>query len=163
MRGRMVLREAVALAIAVLACEAVGAGGSRFTVPAVKDWYPTLAMPAFAPPPWLFAPVWTALYAAMGVAAFLVWRRRGDDPRARGALLVFGLQLLLNALWSPAFFGLRSPLAGLVVIVPLLAAILVAMLRFFAVSRLAGVLMVPYLGWVGFATVLNAAIVVLNR
>ena len=98
----------------------------------------------------------------MGVAAFLVWRMGLADRRIRIALIIFPIQLILNALWSVAFFGLKSPLYGVIVIVALWAAILFTLLRFFKTSKVAGILMIPYILWVSFAAVLNASILVLN-
>jgi tryptophan-rich sensory protein len=124
-------------------------------------WYEALRKPAFNPPGWVFGPVWTVLYACMGVAAWLVWRRRGLR-RGAPALLLFAGQLLLNAAWTPLFFGLRSPGLALVDIAGLWVMIVLTTWAFFRASRLAGWLMVPYLGWVSFAAVLNAALWRLN-
>ena len=144
----------------ILICLGVGALGSAITADSVATWYPTLVKPSFNPPGWLFGPVWTVLYIMMGLAAFVVWRKRGEGRRA--ALWAFAVQLLLNALWSPAFFGLRSIALGLVVIVLLVIAIAVTTVLFFRQSRLAGFLMLPYLGWTAFATLLNVSFFVMN-
>lgn len=114
-------------------------------------WYAGLAKPALTPPDWVFAPVWTLLYAAMGVAAALVWHR----SRARIALAVWGVQLALNAAWSWIFFGLHRMGAALIEIRLLWLAILLTILLFWPIRRLAALLLVPYLAWVGFATWLN--------
>lgn len=155
-------RDGLVLAGCVFTCLAVGALGGLATASSVRDWYPTLNKPLFTPPAWLFGPVWTTLYAMMGVSAFLVWRRREGSSAARPATVAFVVQLLLNAAWSPAFFGLRWPEAGLVVIVALWVAIVVTIGLQRRVSRLAAVLMLPYLAWVSFATALNAALAWLN-
>lgn len=156
-------RPWASLAAAVLVCEAAGAAGSVATAAGVRAWYPTLAKPGLTPPDWVFAPVWTALFALMGVAAWLVWRRAPDEPAAvRLAIGAFGAHLLVNVSWSVAFFGLRSPLAGLVVIVALLLAILATAWLFSRIDPRAGALLLPYLAWVGFAAYLNAAIYSLN-
>jgi len=147
---------------AVLLCLAVGAVGGLATASSVRDWYPTLVKPSFNPPAWVFGPVWTTLYVMMGVSAFLVWRQRRHDLRWKPATLAFAVQLLLNALWSPAFFGLRWPEAGLVVIMLLWIAIVVTIALQRRVSTPAAVLMLPYLAWVSFATVLNASLTWLN-
>ena len=154
-------RNIAALILSVFVCLGVGALGSAFTASSVAGWYPTLAKPWFTPPSWIFGPVWTVLYVMMGVAAFLVWRRH-DVGRAV-ALGAFAVQLALNALWSPAFFGLRSVTAGMVVIALLLPAIAVTAALFFRRSKLAGLLMLPYLAWTSFAALLNAALLVMNR
>lgn len=150
-------RPAASLVLAVLACEVVGASGAVFTAAGLQSWYATLAKPALAPPNWVFGPVWTALFALMGVAVWLVWRRI-DGPRgdaARLALGLFAAHFLVNLAWSAVFFGLQSIVGGLVVIVVLVAATLATMAAFARVDRRAAALLVPYLAWVGFATYLN--------
>jgi tryptophan-rich sensory protein len=156
-------RAVVTLAGAVLLPLAVGALGSLATFDAVRVWYPTLVRPSFAPPAWVFGPVWTALYVMMGVASWLVWRKRHAQPAARGALSFYAVQLLLNLAWSWIFFDLHQPLAALVEITVLLVAIALTTLRFRAVSGAAAALMLPYLAWVSFATALNAGFWWLNR
>jgi tryptophan-rich sensory protein len=152
---------AVRIAAWVFLCLGVGFLSGWLTRAGVADWYPTLAKPSFNPPAWVFAPVWTALYVAMGVAAGLVHGVAGARA-ARGALALFGLQLVLNAAWSAFFFGLRNPALALADIVVLLGAIAVTLLAFRRLVRAAAWLLVPYAAWVAFATVLNAAIVLLN-
>ena len=153
----------IALVVAVLLPVAVGVLGSFATVSAVREWYPTLVRPSFAPPNWLFGPVWTALYVMMGVASWLAWRQGAARPEVRSALAIYGVQLAFNLAWSWIFFGLRQPFVALVEIVVLLALIAMTALRFAAVSRPAAVLLVPYLAWVAFATALNAGFWWLNR
>jgi translocator protein len=119
--------------------------------------------PSFAPPSWVFGPVWTTLYLMTGVASWLVWREGLAKPEVRSALMVYGVQLGFNLAWSWLFFGLQRPLLALLDIVILLVLIGVTMLRFAAVSRWAAWLMVPYLAWVAFATVLNGGFWWLNR
>jgi len=148
--------------VAVLLCEAVGLLAAGATQTSVTTWYPTLTKPAFTPPNWVFAPVWTILYGMMGLAAFLVWHRGPSRPRVRWALTAFGAQLALNAGWSFAFFGARSPALGLVVIVGLWGLLAWTVDRFFRVRAAAGWLLVPYLLWVSYALALNAAIWGLN-
>lgn len=156
------MTNGIRLLICLAAPQLVGITAGLATSAGTREWYPTLTKPAFNPPAWIFAPVWTALYLAMGLAAWLVWRRLGEAPAARAALVAFWAQLALNWAWSFLFFGMRSPLAGLVDIVLLLAAIVVTTALFFRVSAWAGALMIPYLAWVAFATVLNAALWRLN-
>jgi benzodiazapine receptor len=110
----------------------------------------------------LFAPVWITLYTLMGVSAFLVWRQGFKDRQVRIALTIFSVQLIFNAFWSLAFFGLQSPLAGLIVIVMLWIAIVLTILKFFTISKAAGVALIPYIIWVSLAAVLNVALVILN-
>jgi benzodiazapine receptor len=155
--------QALKLIASVLICQAAGFAGSYFTMPSIPGWYARLAKPSFTPPNAVFSPVWIALYFLMGVSLFLVWRR-GLETRGIGrALALFAVQLVLNVSWSIAFFGFESPLAGLVVIAVLWAAILYTIFGFSKISRAASVLLIPYIAWVSFAAVLNASIVVLNR
>ena len=153
----------VKLVISIVICQLAGVIGSVFTAKSVSTWYPALNKPVFTPPSWLFGPVWITLYALMGISLFLVWRGGLETSNARTAVGIFAIQLVLNAAWSLAFFGARSPLAGLIVILLLLAAIVLTIVRFYSISVPAGVLLVPYMVWVAFATVLNASIYVLNR
>ena len=138
-----------------------GVVGSFFTVSSVNTWYNTLVHPALNPPSWVFGPVWTTLYILMGVAAFLVWKQ-GKGARKRRALIVFGLQLSPNALWSVVFFGLQWPLGGVVVIAAMWLSIVWTMVLFNNISRQSARLLWPYLAWVTFASYLNVAIWLLN-
>ena len=132
------------------------------SVAAPGGWYASLSKPDWNPPAWLFGPVWTALYATMAVAAWLVWRQGGWRSN-RMALGLFALQLLLNVLWSPLFFTLQRPGWALVDCVLLAAAVAATMVAFWKVSPLAGGLMVPYFAWVCFAAFLNFTIWRMNR
>jgi len=131
--------------------------GSRFPP---GDWYAALAKPSWNPPSWLFGPVWTVLYLLIGIAAWLVWEHRG--PLRRWAMTAFGIQLVLNAIWSWVFFGLRRPDWALFEIVLLLAAILWTMWLFAKERPLSAKLLAPYLAWVSFATILNGTLWYLN-
>jgi translocator protein len=160
--GRTVIRlELPALGVCVLTCLAAGGLGSAFTAPAIGAWYAGLNKPSFNPPNWIFGPVWTTLYVLMAVAAWRVWRQRAARP-VRLALWLFGVQLALNAAWSPIFFGLHRPLAAMIDLAMLWVALVVTLVVFWRVDRTAGFLLLPYLAWVSFAGVLNAALVVLN-
>ena len=156
------ITDIVKLAISIIACQCAGLIGSLFTTPAITTWYATLQKPPFTPPNWLFAPAWITLYLLMGISAFIIWRRGLDNRWVKQALIVFLIQLVLNALWSIAFFGLESPLYGVIVIATLWVAILLTILKFFKVSSVAAVLLLPYILWVTFAAVLNISIWVLN-
>ena len=155
--------QAFALLIAVLLPLAVGGLGSLLTFEAVRTWYPMLVRPSFAPPSWVFGPVWTTLYVMMGVASWLVWRRGLDRPAVRAAMILYAIQLCLNLAWSWLFFGLRQPFPALLEIVVLFVVIGVTALRFAAVSRAAAILLLPYLAWVAFAAALNGGFWWLNR
>ncbi|MFN7990743.1 MAG: TspO/MBR family protein [Candidatus Micrarchaeia archaeon] len=145
------------LIAAVLICELAGVIGSVFTFSSIPTWYATLVKPDFAPPNWLFGPVWITLYAMMGVSAYLVY-----ETGKRESLKIFGLQLALNASWSIVFFGLRSISGGLLVILLLWLAIAWTILSFLKVSKTAAYLLIPYISWVSFASVLNYFIFMLN-
>jgi tryptophan-rich sensory protein len=140
----------------------VGALGGLATAQGVSDWYPSLVKPGFTPPAWVFGPVWTVLYIMIGVALFLIWKDGLASRLERVAVLLFGLQLVLNAAWSPLFFGLRAPGAAFVDIVLLCGAAAAAIVAFLRVSPVAGLLLIPYGLWVAFATVLNLQIWRLN-
>jgi tryptophan-rich sensory protein len=149
-------------AVGILVCEGVGLLAAWATQTSVSTWYPTLTKPAFTPPDWLFAPVWTILYALMGIAATLVWRVADREAAVRGALIWFSVQLVLNGAWSVAFFWARSPAAGLVVIVALWGALAGTLRRFWGLRRAAGALLGPYLLWVTYALALNTGVWLLN-
>lgn len=141
----------VGLVLWVLAALAAGWIGSNFMP---GEWYASLAKPSWNPPSSVFAPVWTALYVLMGVAAWLVWREVGFSG-ARLALLLFIIQLVLNALWSYLFFGLQRPMIAFIEILVLWCAILATLVSFWKVRPGAGALLIPYLCWVSFASALN--------
>ncbi len=150
------------LVLFVVACIAISGLGALFTAGSVQQWYPALQKPVWTPPSWLFGPVWTILYLMMAVAAWLVWRRR-KSVHVKGALGLFFIQLAINAAWSPLFFGLQNPLAGLLNIALLWAAILATLIAFRRISSTAAALLVPYWLWVSYASALNFAIWNLNR
>ena len=154
-------RDLLALAGFVAGCLAIAGLGGAVTSLSVGGWYQGLTKPPFNPPDQVFAPVWTALYLMMAVAAWRVWRHRESRGRGRG-LVLFALQLALNLLWSCLFFGLMAVGAALVEIVVLWVAIVATAAAFGHIDRAAGWLMVPYAAWVLFAAVLNAAIWWLN-
>jgi translocator protein len=152
------------IAIFVVSCLAIGYLSGLVTREAIPTWYATLVKPSFNPPNWVFAPVWSTLYMAMGVAAGLVWSRMDYEPVAvKKALRFFWIQLGLNALWSILFFGLHNPLLALLEIVLLWLMIYETWTQFRHIHKIAGYLLVPYLLWVSFASALNASIWWLNR
>ena len=148
--------------LGVVLCELAGVVGSVFTFPSIGSWYASLVKPWFNPPNWLFAPVWVTLYALMGVSLGLVWNKGMGDRRVRVGLLVFGVQLALNVLWSVVFFGAESLVYGLGVIFVLWVVIAFTMVLFYRVSGVAGLLLVPYICWVTVATILNYYLWILN-
>lgn len=155
------MRQGLVLLAIVAACLAIGAIGGAVTSTSVGTWYQQLRKPSFNPPDWVFAPVWTTFYIAMAVAAWRVWRERGLQG-ARFELSLFAAQLTLNLGWSILFFGLRQIGGALVEIVLLLATIVATALAFRRIDRIAALLLVPYIAWVAFATLLTAALWRLN-
>ncbi len=158
------MNKVIKILVVVAICLAVGYFSGTVTRSAILDWYPTLEKPSFNPPNWIFAPVWTALYVMMGVAAGLVWSRIDIEKElVKKALVFFIIQLVLNALWSYLFFGLKNPmLAGLEIIL-LWLMIYETYVQFAKINKIAGYLFIPYLAWVSFAAVLNASIWWLNQ
>ena len=152
------LNKVVQFAVSIIIPLLAGFIGSLFTRMSVSTWYETLQKPAFSPPNELFAPVWTILYILMGLALYLVWSKNEGPQEKKQALSAFAIQLLLNILWSAVFFGLRSPLGGLIVIWLLWVAIVYTIISFYRISELAAYLLIPYLLWVTFALILNLAI-----
>lgn len=136
--------------------------GSIATSSSVSTWYQTLVKPSFNPPNWVFGPVWTILYALMGVSLFLVWKKGIKTSYDRLAIAFFAIQLAINVFWSFVFFGLQAPAVGLFTILLLLPMILIMIIKFYRIDKWAGYLNIPYLLWVSFATILNLAIVILN-
>ncbi len=145
----------------VVASFSAAAVGAIVNDRAIEGWYRTLEKPSWTPPDEVFAPVWTLLYAAMAISAWLVWKSKQQAP-VGGALTLWWLGLVLNVGWNIAFFALESPGAGVAVIALLWVTLVATTVRFFQVRRLPGWLMVPYLGWVSFASALNLAIWRLN-
>jgi len=146
----------------ILICLAVGFVGSIFTAPAIGSWYVYLNKPAFNPPSWLFAPVWTLLYVLMGVALFLVYKKIKGNKNAMPAVIIFFVHLFFNFSWSLVFFGLKMiPLAfaNIVILWLMIAALIII---FWRIDKRASILLWPYLAWVSFASVLNCSIMILN-
>ena len=155
--------NALKLVVSVLICQVAGFAGGFFTQSSVQTWYKTIRKPAFTPPEWLFGPVWISLSLLMGIALFLVWKIDGQGPAKRIALVLFFIQLGLNILWSFLFFYLKNPLLGFVEILILLLFIVLTAWKFYGLNHLAGVMFVPYILWVGFASLLNYFLWSLNR
>ncbi len=154
--------NALKLLFSIIICEAIGILGAVFTTPAIPTWYAGLKKPSFSPPNWIFGPAWTLLYALMGISAYLIWQQGIEKPAVRNALFIFTLQLILNFFWSFFFFKLQSPLHALIEILLLWVLILVTIVSFYQINKAAGLILIPYLLWVSFATLLNFYIVKLN-
>jgi tryptophan-rich sensory protein len=157
------MKKALGILVFVLVCELAGVIGSVFTTPSIPGWYAGLAKPSFNPPNWVFAPVWTILYALMGLSAYLVYEKGPRRTEVRKALGVFAGQLVLNALWSIVFFGAHMIFGAAVVIILLWVMILASIWLFSKISKTAAYLLIPYILWVSFATILNISLYVLNR
>jgi translocator protein len=149
------------IVVLLIVC-AVAATGASIAVPPATTWYSALHRPAFNPPAWVLVAVSAAQYGPMALAAWRVWEAPATPAERRGAFGHFAIQLTLGALWTLVFFGLQRPVSGLILMVVLLAAVASTARRFYLIDRLAGLVLLPYLAWVAFVTVLNAAIVGLN-
>jgi tryptophan-rich sensory protein len=161
-RGAVTGSKIIKLIVSIGVCQLAGMIGGLLTGESVRTWYTTIEKPGFTPPNWVFGPVWITLYLLMGISLFLVWT--GEiTPVKKSVFILFGVQLVLNIAWSFSFFYMRSPPWGLVVIVILLIFILLTAWQFYRLRALAGYLMVPYILWVSFATVLNVYLWKLNR
>lgn len=157
------MTKIVKLICSVAVCILIGFVGSFVTRDSVSTWYAELSRPSFTPPDWTFGVVWPILYVMMGISAFLIWNEGFDKTEVKVALGIFGLQLILNGLWTPIFFGLQLIGLALIEILMMWAAILLTNIYFWKVSKPAALLLLPYILWVSFAIVLNASLFVLNR
>lgn len=183
----MKINDTIKLIISIVICESAGIIGSIFTVPSISGWYAELVKPEFAPPNWVFGPVWTTLFALMGIAAFLIWKEKEiaassrqdgtprNDKKIKIALVIFAGQLVLNILWSIVFFGLHNPGLAFINIIALWLAIALTIIVFYKISppsssawttegrgKLAAYMLIPYIIWVSFAAYLNYSIWILN-
>lgn len=150
------------LLASVLLCQLAGAIGSVFTASSLENWYLLLERPAFTPPSWVFFPAWITLYTLMGISLYLVWNKGLQEEGVKAGMLIFGIQLALNALWSFLFFWLKSPYYAFIEIILLWLAIFLTILTFRKISKVASYLLLPYLLWVSFAMLLNYYIWILN-
>lgn len=150
------------LIVSIIICQMAGVIGSIFTAGSVTGWYPTLVKPSFFPPGFYIGLIWIVLFTLMGISLFLIWRETPSNPAAGIALYFFAAQLIVNVLWSVAFFGMRSPISGLVVIVFLWVLILITIIKFWPINRTAMLLLIPYLVWVSIAAYLNYSLWRLN-
>ncbi|SMO66665.1 TspO/MBR family protein [Gracilimonas mengyeensis] len=150
------------IVLGIIVCNLVGLLASSVTLPAIEGWYSQLQKPVFNPPNWLFGPVWTTLYTLMGVAAAGIWQVGFQHKAVKHALSIFGIQLALNGIWSFLFFGFQSPLLAFIEILFLLLAILITIKRFSELKAWTAWLLIPYLLWVSFASVLTFSIYWLN-
>lgn len=158
------MQKVLRIAVVLMTCLVVGYLSGMVTRESITTWYPTLNKPFFNPPNWVFAPVWTVLYIMMGIAGGLVWNKQEtDEKNVTTAFKYFIIQLALNAIWSLIFFNLHNPLLALIEIVLLWLMIYETYNQFKKIDSRAGMLLLPYLAWVSFATILNGAVWWLNR
>ena len=154
--------ELYRLILSIIICQMAGVIGSIFTAGSVTSWYPTLVKPSFSPPGFYIGLIWIVLFTLMGISLFLIWRDTPSNLAARIALYFFAAQLIVNVLWSVAFFGMRSPISGLVVIAFLWVLILITIIKFWPINRTAALLLIPYIVWVSIAAYLNFSLWRLN-
>jgi len=150
------------LSISLLAPFGAGAIGSIATASSIPTWYAALNKPFFNPPSWIFGPVWTLLYLLLGIAFYLIWSSKQRTIHKRKAIRYYLIQIILNTLWSLVFFGMRTTLGGIIIIIPLLIFIVLTMNNAKSVSVTSFLLLVPYVLWVSFATMLNISLFLLN-
>ena len=151
------------LAVSIAVPQAVGGLGALVTNPAVSGWYQELDKPGFTPPSWVFGPVWTLLYLLMGISLYLVWKQGTDKEGVPTAMVLFGVHLALNFLWSAIFFGMKSPGAAFAEIILLWSMILLIIWKFSKIHKWSAYLLIPYILWVTYAAALNYSIWNLNN
>ena len=149
------MKNALKLTSSILICLFAGGLGTIFTISSIPTWYAHLNKPFFSPPNYLFGPVWTTLYILMGISLYLIWKKKKP-------LKLFWIQLILNAIWTPIFFGAHAILLAFVIIVVMWVYILKTILSFAKINKVASYLLYPYLAWVSFASILNFSVWLLN-
>lgn len=157
MKWKMKRNDVVKLVAAILICQLTGIVGSIFTTPSISTWYTSINKPGFTPPNWLFAPVWTTLFLLMGISLYIA-----IEKKAKTGLYIFGIQLVLNVIWSILFFGMQNPFLAFVEIIVLWMAIAATIFTFYKSSKKAAYLLVPYIAWVTLAAFLNYSVWILN-
>jgi translocator protein len=157
------MKNFLKFASSILICFLAAGIGTVFTTQAIPTWYSTLNKPFFSPPNYLFGPVWTLLYIMMGISLYIIWNKGLKNKKVKSAIYLFGIQLLLNTIWSPVFFGAHNLLLAFVIIVALWIFILKTIKAFAKIDKTASYLLYPYLAWVSFASILNFAVWFLNR
>jgi len=135
--------------------------GSIFTFSSIPTWYSTLKKPSFSPPNFVFGPVWTFLYFLMGISFYLILKTKGGKEKNE-AVRIFIIQLILNSFWSIGFFGLKNPLLGAFIIIALWLTLILMIIKFYRLNKIAGLINLPYIFWVSFATILNLSVYALN-
>ena len=156
------MNKILKIIISIIICQLAGVIGAFFTTPNIDTWYASLIKPSFNPPSWIFGPVWTLLFLLMGIAFYLIWQKVDKNKLAKFAMIFFVVHLAFNTLWSILFFGLQNPGLAFIEIIILLAMIILLIEKFSKISKQAAWLLVPYLLWVSFASILNYTIWQLN-
>ena len=151
------------LIISILICETTGIASGLIANTGINPWFDALNKPSWNPPAFLFAPVWTFLYLLMGISLWLIWKSATPVFQKNNAIILFSLQLFFNFWWSIIFFKFQSPVFALVDIIIMLILIMLTIISFSKISKTAAWLLLPYLAWVSFATILNYTIWVLNE
>lgn len=136
--------------------------GSISMIGSIDGWYATLNKPWFTPPSWLFGPVWTTLYILMGVSLYFIWIAKNKQNEKNLGLFLFGVQLVLNGMWSPLFFFAQSITIALLVIIAMDIIVILTIVIFYEINKKSGYLLIPYISWLCIATLLNFSILVLN-
>lgn len=149
------------LVISIIATVGIGSLGGIFTISEIPNWYANLTKPSFNPPNWIFGPVWTSLYTMMGISFYLIWKQKESELRKK-AIQLFVIQFVLNFFWSIIFFSMHAIGAALIEIIVMWILILITIIQFSKLSKAAAWLLVPYIAWVSFATLLTASIWKLN-
>jgi len=157
------MRNTLKFFVSILICLLAGGLGTIFTISSIPTWYAHLNKPFFSPPNYLFAPVWTTLYILMGISLYLIWKKGIKTKKIREAIYIFGIQLVLNAIWSPIFFGAKNIFLALAVIILMWIYILKTIVSFSKINKLVSYLLYPYIAWVSFATILNFSVWILNK
>jgi len=156
------MKKYLKLVASIVICQMAGILGAVFTSNSVDTWYSTITRPDIAPPNWIFGPVWTTLFLLMGISLYIVWNKGLQTRESKVAVSVFGLQLVLNTLWSIIFFGLHNPGLAFIEIIFLWISILASIILFYRISKVSAYLLIPYILWVSFAAFLNYNIWILN-
>ena len=157
------MRNTLKFFVSILICLLAGGLGTIFTISSIPTWYAHLNKPFFSPPNYLFAPVWTTLYILMGISLYLIWKKGIKTKKIHEAIYIFGIQLVLNAIWSPIFFGAKNIFLALAVIILMWIYILKTIVSFSKINKLVSYLLYPYIAWVSFATILNFSVWILNK
>lgn len=151
------------LIFSIAVCQSAGLIGTVFTVSSIENWYNLLNQPSLRPPNWLFGPVWTTLYTLMGISLYWILIKETKKKEVREALKLFTVHLVFNATWSIVFFGMQNLPLSLINIAILWILIVMVMIRFYKIDKKASLILIPYLAWVSFASILNFSIFLLNR